>query len=354
MEKNLFEEQIIEVTGNNNTAYILKNHDMFYDIGFRVMKNQKSGSIMECHQLKYNGKYKFVFFTDEYTRLRDLLLSVEPDRMMVIISNLIRSIEDVESNGFLNVACIDSRLTHIFVDNRTMAVRLVYLPINIPMNGMRKAEFENEIRVQLIKLLQDLPNAESGKIKELENVLRDRSILTLSEISQRLHVSPVGQQMMYTSATPVKTVQQTPVQSVNNSGVHAAPTQNNMGQTYSGQQPTYVAPQPTPAVQQNTTPQPQLILVSETGRENIAITKSHFLIGKSADKVDGVIVGNTAVSRIHCEVVVNDLGRIAIIDKGSANGTFVNGLRIATDQNTALRVNDRVKIANEEYILVRR
>lgn len=369
MQRSLFDEQIIEVTGSSNTAYILKNHDMFYDIGFRVMKNQKSGSIMECHQLKYNGKYKFVFFTDEYTRLSDLLSKADSDHFMVIISNLIRSIEDIQSTGFLNVACIDNRLDHIFVDNRTMSVRLIYLPINIPMNGVKKAEFENDIRAQLLKLIENHSNAESGAFKELKSILRDGNVLSLSEVARKLQVSPVAQHIMHTAPeqpNPVQSAPPQPVQQLVQQSTYAAPQPQQPVQVQPEPvvrtapvqnvqpQPVYTAPQPTYTAPQPTAPSSQLILISDAAKENIVITKNRFLIGKSADKVDGVINGNTAVSRIHCEIVINDLGVITIMDKGSANGTFVNGLRIGTDQYTTLRINDRVKIANEEYILVRR
>lgn len=334
MQRSLFDEQISEVMTSSNTAYILKNHDMFYDIGFRVMKNQKSGSIMECHQLKYNGNFKFVFFTDEYTRLSDLIAKADSDHVMVIISNLIRSIEDIESNGFLNVACIDNRLDHIFVDNRTMAVRLIYLPINIPMNGIKKAEFENDIRAQLIKLIQGIPNAESGKLSELVRVLMDGNNLSLSDVAKRLQVSPVAQHIMDTASTP-NVIQQT------------RPTQQNS--TPSSEQMTQQSYISTP-ISNNTT---MATLVSATGKENVVVSKTHFLIGKSAEKVDGVISGNSAVSRVHCEVVIRENGQMSIIDKGSANGTFVNGQRIGTDQYVPLQENDRVKIANEEYIVRR-
>lgn len=331
MQRSLFDEQISEVMTSSNTAYILKNHDMFYDIGFRVMKNQKSGSIMECHQLKYNGNFKFVFFTDEYTRLSDFLAKADSDHIMVIISNLIRSVEDIQSNGFLNVACIDNRLDHIFVDNRTLAVRLIYLPINIPMNGIKKAEFENDIRAQLIKLIQNLPNAENGKLSELVGVLMDGNNLSLSDVAKRLQVSPVAQHIMNTASTP-NVIQQTQQNST--------PSIEQMTQqTYTS---TPISNNPTMA-----------ILVSATGKENVVVSKTHFLIGKSAEKVDGVISGNSAVSRVHCEVVIGENRQISIIDKGSANGTFVNGQRVGTDQYVPLQENDRVKIANEEYIVRR-
>lgn len=304
MQKSLFDEQIVEVSGSSNASFILKNTDMFYDIGFRVMKNQKNGSILDCHQLKYNGKLKFVFFTDELTRLSDLLLRADSDHVMNLVSNLIRAIEEIQANGFLNVACVDSRLDHIFVDNRTLAVKLIYLPINIPMNGALKSEFENDIRTQLIKLIQGLPQADV-KLNSLVNILMDGNLLTLSEVARQLQTTPVAMNIVQNSAVQ-------------------------------------------PVEQQST----NVMLVSSLGKQSITITKPRFLIGKSAEKVDGVIVGNTAISRVHCEVAVQD-GNIWIVDKGSANGTYVNGQKIGTDKFVQIQVNDKIRIANEEYIVRR-
>lgn len=304
MQKSLFDEQIVEVSGSSNASFILKNTDMFYDIGFRVMKNQKNGSILDCHQLKYNGKLKFVFFTDELTRLSDLLLRADSDHVMNLVSNLIRAIEEIQANGFLNVACVDSRLDHIFVDNRTLAVKLIYLPINIPMNGALKSEFENDIRTQLIKLIQGLPQADV-KLNSLVNILMDGNLLTLSEVARQIQTTPAAMNIVQNSAVQ-------------------------------------------PVEQQST----NVMLVSSLGKQSITITKPRFLIGKSAEKVDGVIVGNTAISRVHCEVAVQD-GNIWIVDKGSANGTYVNGQKIGTDKFVQIQVNDKIRIANEEYIVRR-
>lgn len=304
MQKSLFDEQIVEVSGSSNASYILKDTDMFYDIGFRVMKNQKNGSILECHQLKYNGKIKFVFFTDELTRLSDLLLKADADHVMNLVSNLIRSIEEIQSNGFLNVACVDSRLDHIYVDNRTLAVKLIYLPINFPMNGVLKSEFDNDIRTQLIKLIQGLPQTDV-KLNSFVNILMDGNLLTLSEVARQIQTTPVAMNIVQNPA--VQPVEQ---QSMN------------------------------------------VMLVSALGKQSITITKPRFLIGKSADKVDGVISGNTAISRVHCEMVVQD-GNIWIVDKGSANGTYVNGQKIGTDKFVQIQVNDKIRIANEEYIVRR-
>lgn len=327
MQRNLFDEQIIEVSGISNTAFILKNTDMFYDIGFRVMKNQKNGSILDCHHLKYNGKIKFVFFTDELTRLSDLLLRADADHVMNLVSNLIRAIEEIQSNGFLNVACVDSRLDHIFVDNRTLAVKMIYLPINIPMNGMLKSEFESSIRTQLIKLIQGLPQSENAKLCSLVNILMDGNLLTLSEVAKKIQVNPIAMNM--TQTVQANVMSQAEVISV---------------------QPTYETPSANQMTPQ--TSFESIVLASATGKQNISITKPVFKIGKSAERADGVIAGNPAISRAHCEIRIQD-GVIWIQDIGSANGTFVNGQRLQKEQLVQIQLNDRIRIANEEYIVRR-
>lgn len=50
-------------------------------------------------------------------------------------------------------------------------------------------------------------------------------------------------------------------------------------------------------------------------------------LGREPDK-DIVLSADTTVSRNHARLV-NEQGRFVLYDNGSANGTFVNGMRIA-------------------------
>src|SRR6266567_2205932 len=51
---------------------------------------------------------------------------------------------------------------------------------------------------------------------------------------------------------------------------------------------------------------------------------------------------HSSVSRLHAEIMVRD-GEYLLRDKGSSNGTFINGTRIAGDTVCQLRNNDRVR-----------
>ena len=60
-----------------------------------------------------------------------------------------------------------------------------------------------------------------------------------------------------------------------------------------------------------------------------------------------IVISDQTVSRVHAQLIVDDLGHATLIDLSSANGTFVNGKRI-TEQRK-LDPSDIVKVG--EYLL---
>lgn len=83
---------------------------------------------------------------------------------------------------------------------------------------------------------------------------------------------------------------------------------------------------------------------------NIPITSSELIIGRSAREATFVIQGNTNVSRSHCSIYSQG-GSIFIRDLDSLNGTYVNGLKISSNVDTALSIGDKVMVADEEFIV---
>ncbi len=96
-----------------------------------------------------------------------------------------------------------------------------------------------------------------------------------------------------------------------------------------------------------------IMLVSADGLKTIPITKEEFLIGKNPDKVDGIIEGNSAISRIHCKIIHSWNSKDYMMDMGSANGSYLNGVRVPSDDYIEINVGDRIKLANEEFIVRR-
>ena len=74
----------------------------------------------------------------------------------------------------------------------------------------------------------------------------------------------------------------------------------------------------------------------------IAFDKLPLTIGKMEGCVDKVL-SDVSISRMHCRFV-NDGGRIAIIDLGSTNGSYKNGLKLVPQQKTYIDEGDEIRL----------
>lgn len=95
------------------------------------------------------------------------------------------------------------------------------------------------------------------------------------------------------------------------------------------------------------TPKPVLHRLSND--ERITLSKSVFRLGKDGANVDYCVMNN-AVSRKHADFITRD-ENVFVMDLGSKNGTFVNGMMISAQTETLVSYGDMVKLGNEEFIL---
>lgn len=310
MLNEILEEQLINVPIGVNTSYILKYENMFYDIGFHVMKNQKIGSLLSCRKIRYNGKIKLVYLTEDKFPLNKILAETEVENIYIVIYNLFHAIENIQNNGFLNIACIDSDLSKMFVESNTLDVKLIYIPLNITITGTHKNMFINSVRNQLIKELQTNRWAYHPKIQDITNVLMN-STLGLNDLVR------IISDIMTLEGMPVVT----------------QPSVNG-----------------TQGIINNTISQKALTLYSVDNTISFCINKDIYSIGKNPDKVEGVIIGNPIISRVHCKVLRRG-NRYFITDAGSANGTFVDNRRVMPNQEVEINEFSKIRIANIDFLV---
>lgn len=90
-------------------------------------------------------------------------------------------------------------------------------------------------------------------------------------------------------------------------------------------------------------------LIRSRNNERININNASFMIGKERAKVNYCVADNTSVSRTHA--VITHRGTMAYIkDMNATNGTFVNGVRLSAGQESPLNPNDRITLADEEFV----
>lgn len=89
-------------------------------------------------------------------------------------------------------------------------------------------------------------------------------------------------------------------------------------------------------------------LLRLSNSERIPIVRAEFTVGRERTKVDYCIGGNGNISRIHARFVVRD-GVTYIVDNNAANGTFVNGVKLRSGQETRLNSGDKILLADEKF-----
>ena len=88
-----------------------------------------------------------------------------------------------------------------------------------------------------------------------------------------------------------------------------------------------------------------IILYSRNSDKTIRISldKLPLTVGKMEGCVDKVI-NDMSVSRMHCRFVRDREGRPAVIDLGSTNGTYRNGLRLNPQEECSIEEGDEIRI----------
>lgn len=297
---------VTELAGSLNVQYIINDDSTFSLTDFKVLKGQGT-NLVKCAKVKYNGKIKLVYFTSEKKSLNNIVQALDADSFITVMANLISGVNEIKSNGFLEISNLALTLDKIFVEPSTLSVSLVYLPIN--NSHIDTAQTENELRTELIKLIGSVPAFALDKMNRVSGYLSNGT-LSFEQLYNSL-CEEVG-------------------------GI-AARKHNVVASQKEQTKPTY---------------QPALNFrcVNAPVSVNFQINSSEYVIGKSADKADGVISFNKAISRVHCKISYKN-GNYFITDLGSANGTYVNSKKIPPQHPVKIQNGDAVRLANSDFLI---
>lgn len=302
----LIENGVIdEIECGSNFAYVLKDNSSFLSTEYKVLQSQTNSNFIKCTKVLYNGRIELYYLVNAYKPLSSLLPRLDPDHFITIVGNLLAGIIDVKNNGFLSCHNIDSSFEHIYIDSNTFKVGLVYLPLN-KHEYSDASSFENALRTNLVRIIAGVSSLSSPKTTQLGADLQN-GMLSIEDIYSSL-------------------------------GGKSASFQGNK---LAGGKDTEKSPAHGTM---------KLIALNAPSRVEIRITKPDFTIGKKETN-DGVIGFNKMVSRFHCKVT-NNGHQYMISDLQSANGTFVNGVRLQPNIPAPVKNGDVVRLANSDFQVV--
>lgn len=329
----LIEKGIVhEIVWGSNFGYVLEDNTSFLPTEYKVLQSQTCSCFVRCMKTLYNGKIQLYYLTGAYKPLIALFSTLDPEQFVSIAESLFGNIIEAKSNGFLACQNIDLSFEHIFVDPIKNKVSLIYLPLNQRMFETYSI-FENELRTSLVKLISRLNNIVSPKTVQLSSDLSNGA-LTLEELYKRLKSNGLFAPQEEPPHKPVAPQEEPLHESV-------AP------QEEPPREP--VAPQEKPPYK--LVPPVRIVSLNAPIRVEINITKDGFVLGKKAEKVDGVLSFNDKISRVHCMINRNG-DQYTITDLHSMNGTYVNQVRLQPGKPSPIKHGDVVRLANSDFQIV--
>lgn len=292
---------VSETKYGTNFAYILNDDSLFLPTEYKMLQGQTNSIFLKCMKMYFNGNIQLFYLTKTYIPLISILPKLNSESFLSIVSNLFGCIIEAKNHGFLSCKHIDISLDHIFIDPTTYKVKLVYIPA---LNNLYDdtSSFESEIRISLIKIISEMSNISSTKTMYLSSDLQNGSV-SLESIFSKL------------------------------SG-----KSNNLN-SHSGSNKL------------QGTNQIKLVAMDVRPRFEVVINKPEFIIGKKQSVVDGVISFNKMISRIHCKVICKQ-DDYYIEDLQSANGTYINNVRLQPKVATRIKHGDVVRLANSNFQVV--
>lgn len=294
-----------EIKCGNNFGYVLDDDTCFISTDYKVLLAQEAGVFVPCMRAQYNGKIQLCYLVDEWQALSAILQEVKAETLVTIIINFLHDIFEVKNNGFLRCQNIDLSWEKVFVDMNTLKVKLVYLPIQMNFEN-RQLVFENELRTNLIHLLNRIQNNDNQKLKQLIVDLANAT-MPLQEVCDR-----------------AKEIE----------------GHTKLRVTYEKSDGDRVKEETLRMVGVNL-PMPF----------EVYLDKRKIIIGKQRDRADIALTFNPMISRMHC-TITREENTVYIVDENSVNGTFINQIRMPAGQKRQLQRGDSVRLANSEFKIV--
>lgn len=295
---------ISEVKCGSNFEYVLENSAHFVNTDYKVLQSQTNGIFVQCMKMLRNGKLDLYYVTNDYRPISSMFANITSDMLILVVINLFADVIEVRNNGFLDCRNIDLSWDKVFVEPNTLKVKLVYIPVSERAFDSY-AEYESELRSSIVKLIDLVVSAPGERLNQFVHDLRNGS-LSLEDVynkSRSAGMPPIIRSSM--------------------EDVMPDPEDGSI----------------------------RIVAMNAPEDFEILIDKDETLLGKKRELVDAVIPFNNMISRKHCRISRNN-GEFYISDEGSANGTYVNRVRLSPGQRQQIRKGDIIRLADSDFQIV--
>lgn len=240
-------------------------------------------------------------------------------------------------NLYLSYQNVVLDLDKIYVLLNDRSLHFVYLPLNIKKKRKIKPKKEVSLKKFFLKLIK------VANCSTLEQVEFSNSCTQYLEMTSRF--------VLEEFRTLIKSLIQTEENNIDVKVVpQNKPPQNIYAPPIAEDFQNQVVLQKSSAISSNATQNLEMTayLLREKTQEKIVVSTVPFLLGSEQEVVHYWIRENKSVSRQHAEISFQN-NQWVLIDKGSTNKSFVNGIALSPYSPKALNEGDSIKLSNEYF-----
>jgi hypothetical protein len=290
-------------TGDKYISFLFQGDDPFFEIGYKVLEQEKLAQILPYTRKQQNGKEKLIFSAEDenLVKLSDIIVKLDENDIIDLLYELVYIGKKIEESGFLKKQCIWCDYDCIYYDMENRCIRLAILPITGELRYADNFGWYDSFEITMVKIAEHLPEKKLSQIKKICVILRAGK---MSDDEALEEIDRLGCRV---------------------SGVLSDDSESNkvaLNLLYSGKK----------------------------GRLEFVIKDDDFTIGRSGDMAEGVIPVDfsRAVSRKHC-IITKLNNKYFVQDLKSANHTLVNGIMIPPYEIMELENNDILSVADIEF-----
>lgn len=291
-------------TGEGKLSFIFQESDMFLEMGYKLLKQEKLEQQLAFERKCEDGREKLIFLPDapNLMALKSLEGRLGEDEILDVLYELFFLTEKVEENGFMKRECIWCRYEDIYYDTKEGRLKIALLPISGAIRYADGASWQECFEKTVSRLSAGLGPKKAARVEQLGRLLAaDAGMVSEALLElERLGNGRTGRL------------------------VNKMPKETRLSL--------------------------RLYYSSKDTKLEFWVDEKDFIIGRSSEKADGIVDESVsrAVSRQHCSIT--RLGnRFFVQDLDSANHTLVNGIMIPPYELMELENNDILSIADIDF-----
>lgn len=303
-------------------SLVLSDPLAVYGTEYKVLRSQGPGSFVPCVRSRLNGHDRLTYLTRPYVSLNEYCAGQTPEDVARLLATGVESLLLLRDNGFLSLQNATFAADTLFVDRAAGRLLLIYVPMARSTSGGDLETARRAFRT-CAEVLGPLCGATS-LLRGFEGTqaYRDGDLVALMALLGG-PVSPAPAGARRASSSNGSEVDRGAASKRDRQSARPGLTADPVGQTWT-------------------------LTAASSSHERYEVPTEGGVIGKSPSRASIVVSLSPAISRAHCRITPNN-GLLTIEDLGSANGTFVNGARVAKGAPVELREGERLRLADVQF-----